>query len=132
VNGLPDLSPDMLDRARLNRDARFDGRFFVAITSEGTYCRPICPVAASKDGDVRYFALAAQAAEEGFRPCLRCRPEAAPGLAFCVGTSAVVRRAQRLIQNGALDHETVDDLARRLGISGRHLGRLFSEEARAD
>jgi AraC family transcriptional regulator, regulatory protein of adaptative response / DNA-3-methyladenine glycosylase II len=127
MKGLPDLSRDVLDRARLSRDARFDGRFFIAIISEGTYCRPICPIAASNNGEVRYFALAAEAAEQGFRPCLRCRPEAAPGLPAWAGSSAVVRRAQRLIQNGVLDHGSIDDVAKRLGISGRHLGRLFTE-----
>jgi AraC family transcriptional regulator of adaptative response / DNA-3-methyladenine glycosylase II len=125
--GLPDLSRDSLDRARLNRDARLDGRFFIAVTASRTYCRPICTIPASHDAEVRYYALAAEAEEQGFRPCLRCRPEAAPGFAPWAETSAVVRRALRLIQDGVLNQESMDDFARRLGTSGRHLRRLFSQ-----
>src|SRR4030095_16484257 len=72
------LDRSALDRARLSRDARFDGRFFIAVTSTGIYCRPICPSPTSKTHTVRYYATAAAAAEAGSRPCLRCRPEAAP------------------------------------------------------
>lgn len=123
--GLPNLSHDTLDRARLNLDARFDGRFFIAIVKTRTYCRPICSIA-SADGSVQYFASAAAAVEAGFRPCLRCRPEAAPGLPSSVGTSSIVRRALRLIHDGFLDQESIDSLARRLKISARHLDRLFA------
>ena len=77
---LPDLSRDMLDRARLNRDARLDGRFFIAISNRRTYCRPICPIVAPNDAEVRYYALAAEAAEQGYRPCLRSRPRSGTGL----------------------------------------------------
>lgn len=114
-----------LDRARFSRDPRFDGKFFIAITSTRIYCRPICPSPTSKDAHVRYYATAAAAAEAGFRPCLRCRPEAAPGTPAWQGTSAVVRRALRLIQDGVLDDASVDELATRLGIGPRHLHRLF-------
>src|SRR5262245_6559976 len=74
--------PDALavyDRARLARDARFDGRFFIAITSTGIYCRPICPSRTANREHVCYFTTATAAETEGFRPCLRCRPEASPG-----------------------------------------------------
>jgi AraC family transcriptional regulator of adaptative response / DNA-3-methyladenine glycosylase II len=114
-----------LDRARVSRDARFDGKFFIAVTSTGIYCRPICPVRSPKKANVRYYTTAAAAAEAGFRPCLRCRPEAAPGTPAWLGTSAVVRRALRLIQDGLLDEASVDELAKRLGIGPRHLDRLF-------
>ena len=121
----PGLDRDALDRARLSRDPRFDGRFFIAVTSTGIYCRPICPSPTSNAANVRYYASAAAAAEAGFRPCLRCRPEAAPGSPAWHGTSAVVARALRLIQEGLLDDGSVDGLAQRLGIGPRHLHRLF-------
>lgn len=74
------LTRDVLDRARRSRDARFDGRFFIAVRSTRIYCRPICPSRFSDDSNVRYYATAEEAAEAGYRPCLRCRPEAAPDL----------------------------------------------------
>jgi AraC family transcriptional regulator of adaptative response / DNA-3-methyladenine glycosylase II len=125
------LDRSALDRARLSRDARFDGRFFIAVTSTGIYCRPICPSPTSKNTNVRYYATAAAAAEAGFRPCLRCRPEAAPGTPGWLGTSAVVRRALRLIQEGALDEISVEELAERIGIGARHLHRLFTQHVGA-
>jgi len=115
----------VLDRARRSRDARFDGKFFIAVTSTRIYCRPICPAKASNDANIRYYATAAEAAAAGFRPCLRCRPEAAPGSPAWLGTSAVVRRALRLIQDGALDESSLERLAERLGVGARHLTRLF-------
>jgi len=114
-----------LDRVRASRDARFDGRFFIAVTSTGIYCRPICPSPPCKSSNVRYYATAAAAAAAGFRPCLRCRPEAAPGTPAWLGTSAVVRRALRLIHDGALDEGVVEELATRVGVGSRHLHRLF-------
>ncbi len=115
----------VLDRARSSRDPRFDGRFFVAVTTTGIYCRPVCPAPSAKSANVRYYPTAAAAAEAGFRPCLRCRPEAAPGTPAWLGTSAVVRRALRLIQEGALDESSIDEFATRVGIGPRHLRRLF-------
>jgi AraC family transcriptional regulator of adaptative response / DNA-3-methyladenine glycosylase II len=114
-----------LDRARRSRDPRFDGRFFIGVTSTGIYCRPICPAPSPRDANVRYFPTAAAAADAGFRPCLRCRPEAAPGTPAWLGTSAVVRRALALVHDGALDEGSVDTLAERLGIGPRQLHRLF-------
>jgi AraC family transcriptional regulator, regulatory protein of adaptative response / DNA-3-methyladenine glycosylase II len=113
------------DRARRSRDARFDGKFFIAVTSTRIYCRPICPARSPKDENVRYFATAAAAQAAGFRPCLRCRPEASPGTPAWFGTSSVVSRALRLIGDGALDRESVEQLADRLGVTARHLRRLF-------
>ena len=113
------------DRARRSRDARFDGRFFIAVTSTGIYCRPICPARTAKDEHVRYFPTAAAAEAAGFRPCLRCRPEASPGTPAWLGTSGLVSRALRLIDDGALDDAGVEPLADRLGVTGRHLRRLF-------
>jgi AraC family transcriptional regulator of adaptative response / DNA-3-methyladenine glycosylase II len=113
------------ERARMARDPRFDGRFFIGVTSTGIYCRPICPAASPKAENVRYFASAAAAAEAGFRPCLRCRPEASPGTPAWAGTPASVTRALKLIGESALDDGSVDDLAQRLGMGSRHLRRLF-------
>ncbi len=125
-----DLS--VLERARLSRDPRFDGRFFIGVTSTGIYCRPVCPAAPNaRSRHTRYFGTAAAAHEAGFRPCLRCRPEAAPGTPAWAGTSAVVRRALRLIQEGALDGQTVTQFAARLGIGSRHLDRLFAQHVGA-
>lgn len=121
-----------LERARLSRDPRFDGKFFIGVTSTGVYCRPVCPAAPNASNrHTRYFATAAAAHAAGFRPCLRCRPEAAPGTAAWRGTSSVVRRALRLIQEGALDGEGVTPFAARLGIGPRHLDRLFAEHVGA-
>jgi AraC family transcriptional regulator, regulatory protein of adaptative response / DNA-3-methyladenine glycosylase II len=120
-----------LERARLSRDRRFDGKFFIAVTSTGIYCRPICPSRTSKSANVRYYPTAAAASEAGFRPCLRCRPEAAPGTPAWIGTSAVVRRALRLIDEGALDEESIDALATRVGVGARHLHRLFVQHVGA-
>ena len=106
----------MCERARLARDARFDGRFFIAVTSTGIYCRPICPARSPRAAHVRYYASAAEAAEAGFRPCLRCRPEAAPGTPAWRGSSALVGRAVRLIGEGAC----ADGRHRRAGGAARH------------
>ena len=119
------LDRQVCDRARRSRDARFDGKFFIAVTSTRIYCRPICPARSPKDENIRYYATAAAAQAAGFRPCLRCRPEASPGTPAWQGTSSVVTRALRLIGDGALDRDGVDRLADRLGVTARHLRRLF-------
>ncbi len=116
-------------RAFQSHDARFDGRVFVGVTSTGIYCRPICPARAPKFENCRFFASAAAAQEAGFRPCLRCRPEIAPDLAFWRGTANTVSRALALIAEGALDEDEagVEALAERLGVGGRQLRRLFKQ-----
>jgi len=120
-----ELDREICERARLARDARFDGRFFIGVTSTGVYCRPVCPARSPKPKNVLYFPSAAAAAEAGFRPCLRCRPEASPGTPAWLGASASVSRALKLIGESALDGGGVDQLAARLGIGSRHLRRLF-------
>ena len=125
------LDPEALNRARLSRDARFDGKFFIAVTSTGIYCRPICPSRFARRSHVRFFVSTAAAEAAGFRPCLRCRPEAAPGTPAWLGTAAVVRRALRLIDAGALDEGSVEALAARLGVGPRHLVRLFARHVGA-
>jgi AraC family transcriptional regulator of adaptative response / DNA-3-methyladenine glycosylase II len=122
---LPDF--DSCYRALKSRDGRFDGRFFVGVVTTGIYCRPICPAPTPLAKNVRFFACAAAAAEAGFRPCKRCRPEKAPGTPAWLGTSATVSRALRLIADGALDEEGVDELADRLGVGARQLRRLFAQ-----
>lgn len=112
-------------RARLSRDARFDGKFFIGVRTSGVYCRPICPARTAKESNVRYFPSAAAAAEAGFRPCLRCRPECSPGTPAWLGTPNTVARALRLIDEGGLEAGGVEVLAERLGIGSRHLRRLF-------
>jgi AraC family transcriptional regulator of adaptative response / DNA-3-methyladenine glycosylase II len=119
------LDREICDRARLARDPRFDGLFFIGVHSTGIYCRPICPAPAPKPENIVYYPTAAAAAEAGLRPCLRCRPEAAPGSPAWSGTSAIVSRALLLIRQGALDGGNFEDLAARLGVGGRHLRRLF-------
>lgn len=131
MTGILGLDARALDRARTSRDPRFDGKFFIAVTSTGVYCRPICPVRSPKRANIRYYPTAAAAAEAGYRPCLRCRPEAAPGTPAWLGTSGLVKRALRLIDDGCLDGASVDALAARLGIGVRHLDRLFLEHVGA-
>jgi AraC family transcriptional regulator, regulatory protein of adaptative response / DNA-3-methyladenine glycosylase II len=119
------IDRDAFKRARRARDVRFDGRFFVASTTTKIYCRPSCNVPMIKDKYVRYFPNAAAATEAGYRPCLRCRPECAPGTPAWLGTSSTVSRALRLIGESGLDDGGVETLAERLGIGSRHLRRLF-------
>jgi AraC family transcriptional regulator of adaptative response / DNA-3-methyladenine glycosylase II len=118
-----DLDRQVCSRARLTRDPRFDGKFFIAVLTTGIYCRPICPARTCKEENVLYFPTAAAAAEAGFRPCLRCRPESSAGSPW-PRTSNTVSRALRLIGESGL-HDGVEGLAEHLGIGSRHLRRLF-------
>jgi AraC family transcriptional regulator, regulatory protein of adaptative response / DNA-3-methyladenine glycosylase II len=127
MDEVPGLTRAALHRARISKDARFDGKFYIAVLTTGIYCRPICPAPRCKKSNVVYYATAAAAAAAGYRPCRRCRPEVAPGSPAWLGPSAVVRRALRLIQAGALDEGSVEELALRVGVGARHLGRLFAE-----
>jgi len=118
-------------RAISTRDARFDGRLFVGVSTTGIYCRPICPARTPKFENVSFYPSAAAAQEAGFRPCLRCRPETSPALAFWRGTSNTVSRALALIEAGGLDEADVDGLAERLGVGARQLRRLFRQHVGA-
>jgi AraC family transcriptional regulator of adaptative response / DNA-3-methyladenine glycosylase II len=120
-----DLDPDACYRALKTRDARFDGRFFVGVTSTGIYCRPICPARTPERRNVRFYASAAAAEAAGFRACLRCRPETSPEVGAWLGASNTVARALSLIEAGALDRGDVAALADRLGVGERQLRRLF-------
>ncbi len=118
------LDRGICSRARLARDARFDGKFFIAVLTTKIYCRPICRSRTSKESNVQYFPSAAAAAEAGFRPCLRCHPELSPGTPAYAGTRTTVTRALRIINEAPLE-DGIEALARRLGIGPRHLSRLF-------
>lgn len=119
------LDFETCNAARLRRDPAFDGRFFTAVKTTRIYCRPVCPVRRPLTKNVVYYPSAAAAEQAGYRPCLRCRPETAPFSAAWNGTRTTVGRALGLIEDGALDEMTVDQLAGRLGIGARHLSRLF-------
>jgi AraC family transcriptional regulator, regulatory protein of adaptative response / DNA-3-methyladenine glycosylase II len=125
------LDPDACFRALSTRDARFDGRFFVGVTSTGIYCRPICPSRTPRRSHVEFFPSAAAAQAGGFRPCLRCRPETAPSTPAWAGTATTVARALSLIDLGALDDGNVAALADRLGVGDRQLRRLFLQHVGA-
>src|SRR5215218_9296688 len=118
-------------RAVRGRDVRFDGWFYVAVTSTGIYCRPSCPAATPKRSNVRFYPTAAAAHYAGFRACKRCRPDAVPGSPEWDIRADIVARAMRLIADGVVDRDGVAGLARRLCYTERHLHRLLSAEVRA-
>ena len=122
------LSPDVCERALDSRDARFDGIFFVGITTTRIYCRPVCPARVSYHDRRRFFDTAASAERAGFRPCLRCRPELAPGRALIDAVPNLARVAAHRIGAGALNGHGVAQLARELGVSDRHLRRVLERE----
>lgn len=115
-------------RALRSRDPRFDGWFFVAITTTGIYCRPSCPSRPANRDNVRFHATAASAQNAGFRACKRCRPDATPGSPEWDLRADLVGRAMRLIADGVVDREGVAGLASRLGYSERHLTRQITAE----
>ncbi|GAB2802163.1 AlkA N-terminal domain-containing protein [Halomonas shantousis] len=119
------LDRDTCRQARLSRDARFDGHFFTAVTTTGIYCRPVCPATPPHEHNVKYYLTAAEAARAGYRPCLRCRPESAPGSPAWKGVDTTLERALHLIDAGALQDGTLSRLSERLGISDRYLRQLF-------
>jgi len=128
----PHLDRETCDRARLARDAAFDGLFFSGVRSTRIYCRPVCPVRPARSENVTFYPTAAAAERAGFRPCLRCRPETAPGSPAWMGTATTVARGMRLIEDGFLDRASVADLAEALGVGPRHLLRLFMRHAGAN
>ncbi len=122
-----DNNRDTNYRALRTRDKRFDGKFFTGVLTTGIFCRPICPARTPKKENCQFFPTAAAAMAAGLRPCLRCRPESAPGSPAWNGVATTVTRALKLIDEGVLDEVSVQGLAERLGVSARHLGRLFSQ-----
>lgn len=122
------LDADTCYRALVARDVRFDGHFFVGVTSTGIYCRPICSVRRPKRENCHFFQSAAAAEVDGYRPCLRCRPEVAPGSASIDASSRLACAAANLIEDGALTDAGLTDLAAHLGTTDRHLRRVFAAE----
>jgi AraC family transcriptional regulator of adaptative response / DNA-3-methyladenine glycosylase II len=122
------LDAAVLSRACDARDSRFDGLFFVAITTTKIYCRPVCPARVSYPDRRRFFTSAAAAEQAGYRPCLRCRPELAPGRAQIEIVSRLAERAAKRVAAGALNGHSVAELACEMGVSERHLRRAFERE----
>ena len=115
-------------RALRAHDARFDGRFFVGVATTGIYCRPVCTARTPREENCRFFPSAAAAEAGGFRPCLRCRPELAPGFAGVDANRRLARAAARAIEDSPDTEEGLPGLAERLGVTDRHLRRVFREE----
>ena len=122
------LDSSICYRALKARDARFDGRFFVAVSSTRIYCRPVCTVKPPRRENCRFFPSAAAAEASGYRPCLRCRPELAPGNASVDATTRLAQAAASMMEDRTLDQEGLDTTASRLGITDRHLRRAFGAE----
>jgi AraC family transcriptional regulator of adaptative response / DNA-3-methyladenine glycosylase II len=122
------LNSSICYRALRARDARFDGRFFVAVSSTRIYCRPICTVKPPKRENCRFFPSAAAAESSGYRPCLRCRPELAPGNASVDATTRLAQAAATMLEDRTLEDDRLDAVAARLGITDRHLRRAFGAE----
>jgi len=120
------LDPATCYRAVCARDGRFDGLFFVGVTTTGIYCRPVCPARTPGRDRCVFFGTRAEAEREGFRACFRCRPELAPGQGPIDALPRLVERALARIEAGDLNERSVDDLARSLQVSGRHLRRALS------
>lgn len=119
------LDPDACYAAVTARDGRFDGQFFTAVRTTGIFCRPICTAKTPARKNVSFYRTAAAAQEAGYRPCLRCRPERAPNLNPMLFSETLFKHALAAVHDGALDHLSVEALAQRLGITERHLRRLF-------
>jgi len=115
-------------QAAISKDARFDGVFFIAVTSTGIYCRPSCPAITPKREHMRFCRTAAAAQEAGFRACKRCRPDASPGSPEWNIRADLVGRAMRLIADGIVDRDGVEGLACRLGYEQRQVRRLITAE----
>ncbi len=123
-----ELDHDACYRALLAHDARFDGAFFVGVSTTGIYCRTVCPARSPKRESCAFFPSAAAAERAGYRPCLRCRPELAPGRARVDSVSRLAARAVSRIEDGALTDGSVEDLAAEMGVTGRHLRRVVERE----
>ena len=111
-----------------SHDPRFDGRLYVGVSSTGIYCRPVCRTKSPKEENCTYFTSAAAAQAAGYRPCLRCRPELAPGLAPIDGPANTARKAALMIEDDLLPDSGVEELATALGVTSRHLRRVFADE----
>ena len=113
-----DPNEEVYYRALVARDPRFDGTFFVAVKSTGIYCRPVCPARKPRRDRCLFFPLAAMAEVRGYRPCLRCRPELAPGCSPLARPKNEAQRVLARVYQGALDHEgSVESLAQEFSVS---------------
>ncbi|VAX35265.1 Methylphosphotriester-DNA--protein-cysteine S-methyltransferase (EC 2.1.1.n11) / DNA-3-methyladenine glycosylase II [hydrothermal vent metagenome] len=121
------LNFKICQKARLSRDSRFDGKFFTAVKTTGIYCRPICPATTPREKNILYFSSAIEAANAGYRPCLRCHPDSAPGSPAWKGVNTTLERAMRLISEGALQDNSLKILSGRLGVGDRYLRHLFKK-----
>lgn len=119
---------DALYTAFKTKDARFDGRFFVGVSSTGIYCRPVCRARQPKRENCTFYANAAAAEQAGYRPCLLCRPELAPGTSITDATANLVYRATRMLEESSGSGQSLQEIARRLGCTDRHLRRVFTAE----
>jgi AraC family transcriptional regulator of adaptative response / DNA-3-methyladenine glycosylase II len=128
VAGVPALDDEQRYQAAVSKDPRFDGVFFIAVTSTGIYCRPSCPAITPKRQNMRFYRSAAAAQEGGFRACKRCRPDASPGSPEWNIRADMVGRAMRLIADGIVDRHGVEGLADRLGYEQRQVRRLVTAE----
>jgi AraC family transcriptional regulator of adaptative response / DNA-3-methyladenine glycosylase II len=122
------LDSDQCYRALVSHDSRFDGRFFVGVGTTGIYCRPVCTARTPHRHNCSFFPSAAAAEARGFRPCLRCRPELAPGHAAVDANRRLAQSAARLIEDGRLQDASLEDLAAELAVTDRHLRRVFQQE----
>ncbi len=122
------LDPDVCYKAVSARDRRFDGWFFVGVSSTGIYCRPVCNVRTPRFENCSFYGSAAAAEKAGYRPCLKCRPELAPGGARFDASRELADAAAAMIDEGFLNHAPLPDLAARIGITERHLRRIFADE----
>ena len=122
------LDSDACYRALAAHDSRFDGRFYVGVSTTRIYCRPVCTVRLPRREHCHFFASAAAAEVEGYRPCLRCRPELAPGNASVDSIARLAQGAVDLIENGVLDAGGIEHLSARVGVTSRHLRRIFEAE----
>lgn len=122
------LDPEVCYKAVSARDRRFDGWFFVGVASTGIYCRPVCNVRTPRFENCSFYGSAAAAEKAGFRPCLKCRPELAPGSARFDATRELADAAAAMIDEGFLNHADLPALAARIGITERHLRRIFADE----
>jgi AraC family transcriptional regulator, regulatory protein of adaptative response / DNA-3-methyladenine glycosylase II len=122
------LTPDQCYQAVLTRDARFDGRFFVAVRSTRIYCRPICRVKTPLRKNCTFYTHEAEAEVAGYRPCKRCRPELAPGNSAMEVSSQLARATAACINQDFLADHSLEELATKLEITDRQMRRVFQEE----
>lgn len=119
-------NPAHYETARKARDPRFDGQFFVAVKSTGIFCRSVCPAPLPKEQNVEYFTLAPVAMQAGYRPCLRCRPDSAPGSFAWKGVDTTVERSVKLFKQ--FPELSLQQISEKLGVSDRYLRALFSRK----